>query len=187
MPEPPGQIRSRRTRSLHTHQVHIPFLCFFFSLTSSDPFFLPPSIPLTLHLSLSHFMLSSFPLCLIPLLPLLHRSPCIVILITHPLHPFFPIFMTFYSIPFHSTLFHDRDLSGGQKARVVFVELSLMAPHLLFLDVRHSFFNSYSSPLHQLTSPSILLHIIASHYVMISINFMCFLLCVCLRITGANE
>jgi ATP-binding cassette, subfamily F, member 1 len=27
-----------------------------------------------------------------------------------------------------------RDLSGGQKARVVFVELSLMAPHLLFLD-----------------------------------------------------
>jgi ATP-binding cassette subfamily F protein 1 len=27
-----------------------------------------------------------------------------------------------------------RDLSGGQKARVVFVELSLMTPHLLFLD-----------------------------------------------------
>lgn len=27
-----------------------------------------------------------------------------------------------------------RDLSGGQKARVVFCELSLMAPHLLFLD-----------------------------------------------------
>lgn len=27
-----------------------------------------------------------------------------------------------------------RDLSGGQKARVVFAELSLMAPHLLFLD-----------------------------------------------------
>ena len=27
-----------------------------------------------------------------------------------------------------------RDLSGGQKARVVFTELSLMAPHLLFLD-----------------------------------------------------
>jgi ATP-binding cassette, subfamily F, member 1 len=27
-----------------------------------------------------------------------------------------------------------RDLSGGQKARVVFTELSLMAPHILFLD-----------------------------------------------------
>jgi ATP-binding cassette subfamily F protein 1 len=27
-----------------------------------------------------------------------------------------------------------RDLSGGQKARVVFAELSLMSPHLLFLD-----------------------------------------------------
>eukprot|EP01035_Chromulina_nebulosa_P018145 gene18145-23799_t len=27
-----------------------------------------------------------------------------------------------------------RDLSGGQKARVVFAELSLMAPHILFLD-----------------------------------------------------
>lgn len=30
-----------------------------------------------------------------------------------------------------------RDLSGGQKARVVFAELSLMAPHILFLDVCH--------------------------------------------------
>jgi ATP-binding cassette subfamily F protein 1 len=27
-----------------------------------------------------------------------------------------------------------RDLSGGQKARVVFVQLSLMAPHILMLD-----------------------------------------------------
>ncbi|CAM9755499.1 unnamed protein product [Discosporangium mesarthrocarpum] len=27
-----------------------------------------------------------------------------------------------------------RDLSGGQKARVVFCELSLQAPHVLFLD-----------------------------------------------------
>lgn len=30
-----------------------------------------------------------------------------------------------------------RDLSGGQKARVVFVELSLQSPHLLFLDGKH--------------------------------------------------
>jgi ATP-binding cassette, subfamily F, member 1 len=34
----------------------------------------------------------------------------------------------------HAHTIKIRDLSGGQKARVVFVELSLMAPHMLFLD-----------------------------------------------------
>jgi ATP-binding cassette subfamily F protein 1 len=40
-----------------------------------------------------------------------------------------------YGLEGHAHTIPMRDLSGGQKARVVFVELSLMAPHLLFLDV----------------------------------------------------
>jgi ATP-binding cassette subfamily F protein 3 len=39
-----------------------------------------------------------------------------------------------YGLEGHAHTIKIRDLSGGQKARVVFVELSLMAPHLLFLD-----------------------------------------------------
>jgi len=39
-----------------------------------------------------------------------------------------------YGLEGHAHTLPIRDLSGGQKARVVFVELSLMAPHLLFLD-----------------------------------------------------
>lgn len=39
-----------------------------------------------------------------------------------------------YGLEGHAHELPIRDLSGGQKARVVFVELSLMAPHLLFLD-----------------------------------------------------
>jgi ATP-binding cassette subfamily F protein 1 len=39
-----------------------------------------------------------------------------------------------YGLEKHAHTIPIRDLSGGQKARVVFVELSLMAPHLLFLD-----------------------------------------------------
>jgi ATP-binding cassette, subfamily F, member 1 len=39
-----------------------------------------------------------------------------------------------YGLEGHAHTIPMRDLSGGQKARVVFVELSLMAPHLLFLD-----------------------------------------------------
>lgn len=39
-----------------------------------------------------------------------------------------------YGLEGHAHEIAIRDLSGGQKARVVFVELSLMAPHLLFLD-----------------------------------------------------
>lgn len=39
-----------------------------------------------------------------------------------------------YGLEGHAHTIAIRDLSGGQKARVVFVELSLMAPHLLFLD-----------------------------------------------------
>ncbi len=39
-----------------------------------------------------------------------------------------------YGLEGHAHTIPIRDLSGGQKARVVFVELSLMAPHLLFLD-----------------------------------------------------
>ena len=45
------------------------------------------------------------------------------------------------SIILPSFSYHFRDLSGGQKARVVFVELSLMAPHLLFLDVSDCYQN----------------------------------------------
>jgi ATP-binding cassette subfamily F protein 1 len=39
-----------------------------------------------------------------------------------------------YGLEGHAHTIPIRDLSGGQKARVVFVELSLQAPHLLFLD-----------------------------------------------------
>jgi ATP-binding cassette, subfamily F, member 1 len=39
-----------------------------------------------------------------------------------------------YGLEGHAHTIPIRDLSGGQKARVVFCELSLMAPHLLFLD-----------------------------------------------------
>eukprot|EP00607_Mallomonas_marina_P010219 CAMPEP_0182421412 /NCGR_PEP_ID=MMETSP1167-20130531/6794_1 /TAXON_ID=2988 /ORGANISM="Mallomonas Sp, Strain CCMP3275" /LENGTH=871 /DNA_ID=CAMNT_0024598533 /DNA_START=169 /DNA_END=2784 /DNA_ORIENTATION=- len=39
-----------------------------------------------------------------------------------------------YGLEGHAHTIPIRDLSGGQKARVVMVELSLMAPHLLFLD-----------------------------------------------------
>jgi len=39
-----------------------------------------------------------------------------------------------YGLQGHAHEIPNRDLSGGQKARVVFVELSLMAPHILFLD-----------------------------------------------------
>jgi ATP-binding cassette subfamily F protein 1 len=39
-----------------------------------------------------------------------------------------------YGLEGHAHTIPIRDLSGGQKARVVFVELSLMQPHLLFLD-----------------------------------------------------
>ena len=39
-----------------------------------------------------------------------------------------------YGLEGHAHTIPMRDLSGGQKARVVFVELSLQAPHLLFLD-----------------------------------------------------
>jgi len=39
-----------------------------------------------------------------------------------------------YGLEGHAHTLPIRDLSGGQKARVVFVELSFMAPHLLFLD-----------------------------------------------------
>jgi ATPase subunit of ABC transporter with duplicated ATPase domains len=39
-----------------------------------------------------------------------------------------------YGLEGHAHTIPIRDLSGGQKARVVFVELSFMAPHLLFLD-----------------------------------------------------
>eukprot|EP01033_Poteriospumella_lacustris_P001512 gene1513-1090_t len=39
-----------------------------------------------------------------------------------------------YGLEGHAHTIPIRDLSGGQKARVVFVELSLMTPHLLFLD-----------------------------------------------------
>lgn len=39
-----------------------------------------------------------------------------------------------YGLEGHAHELPIRDLSGGQKARVVFVELSFMAPHLLFLD-----------------------------------------------------
>ena len=39
-----------------------------------------------------------------------------------------------YGLEGHAHTISIRDLSGGQKARVVFAELSLMAPHLLFLD-----------------------------------------------------
>lgn len=39
-----------------------------------------------------------------------------------------------YGLEGHAHTIPMRDLSGGQKARVVLVELSLMAPHLLFLD-----------------------------------------------------
>lgn len=38
-----------------------------------------------------------------------------------------------YGLEGHAHTIPIRDLSGGQKARVVFVELSLMSPHLLFL------------------------------------------------------
>ena len=47
------------------------------------------------------------------------------------------IYVLFCSVLFCHLVAHTipiRDLSGGQKARVVFTELSLMAPHLLFLD-----------------------------------------------------
>lgn len=168
MPEPPGQIRFRRTCSLHTHQVHIPSITFFFSLTPFDPFFLPPSLPLTLHLSLSFtlcylpFLLSVSYLCFLicvislayfssspPLLPYFHDIP------NHSV-PFNSITcystlipILFYSIPFQFIPFYSRDLSGGQKARVVFVELSLMAPHLLFLDVRHPSSHPYLLSLFQ--------------------------------------
>lgn len=51
----------------------------------------------------------------------------------------FRILMPLYTLPLlflqgHAHEIPNRDLSGGQKARVVFVELSLMAPHILFLD-----------------------------------------------------
>ena len=100
MPEPPGQIRFRRTCSLHTHQVHIPSITFFFSLTPFDPFFLPPSLPLTLHLSLS------FTLCYLPFL-LSVSYLCFLICVISLAYfssspPFFPIFMTFQTILFHS-------------------------------------------------------------------------------------
>jgi len=39
-----------------------------------------------------------------------------------------------YGLEGHAHTIPIRDLSGGQKARVVFVELSLMAPHILMLD-----------------------------------------------------
>lgn len=39
-----------------------------------------------------------------------------------------------YGLEGHAHTIPIRDLSGGQKARVVFAELSLLAPHLLFLD-----------------------------------------------------
>jgi len=39
-----------------------------------------------------------------------------------------------YGLEGHAHCIPNRDLSGGQKARVVFVELSLQNPHLLFLD-----------------------------------------------------
>ena len=39
-----------------------------------------------------------------------------------------------YGLEGHAHTIPIRDLSGGQKARVVFVELSMMNPHLLFLD-----------------------------------------------------
>ena len=39
-----------------------------------------------------------------------------------------------YGLQGHAHEIPMRDLSGGQKARVVFVELSLMEPHILFLD-----------------------------------------------------
>lgn len=39
-----------------------------------------------------------------------------------------------YGLQGHAHEIAMRDLSGGQKARVVFVELSLMQPHILFLD-----------------------------------------------------
>jgi ATP-binding cassette subfamily F protein 1 len=42
-----------------------------------------------------------------------------------------------YGLEGHAHTIPIRDLSGGQKARVVFAELSLMAPHLLFLDGEH--------------------------------------------------
>ncbi len=39
-----------------------------------------------------------------------------------------------YGLEGHAHTIPIRDLSGGQKARVVFVELSMQSPHLLFLD-----------------------------------------------------
>jgi ATP-binding cassette subfamily F protein 1 len=39
-----------------------------------------------------------------------------------------------------------RDLSGGQKARVVFVELSLQRPHILLLGTYQEAVRSYCSP-----------------------------------------
>jgi hypothetical protein len=60
-----------------------------------------------------------------------------------------------YGLEGHAHTLPIRDLSGGQKARVVFVELSFMAPHLLFLDEPTNnlgttyvlFFVTYGSPL----------------------------------------
>lgn len=62
-----------------------------------------------------------------------------------------------------------RDLSGGQKARVVFVELSLMAPHLLFLDVR----TFLSSPLYfypTLPYPILFVSMLSCHVLLCSIS-----------------
>lgn len=147
-----------------THPLHHFFL-FSYSLW---PFLSPSLSPLnSTSLSLFHFMLSSFPpLCLIPLLPHLRYFSCLFLILS-ALLPYFHdipnhsvpfnsitcystlIPILFYSIPFQFIPFYSRDLSGGQKARVVFVELSLMAPHLLFLDVRHPSSHPYLLSLFQ--------------------------------------
>lgn len=49
-----------------------------------------------------------------------------------------------YGLEGHAHTIPIRDLSGGQKARVVFVELSLMQPHLLFLDEPTNNLGTYS-------------------------------------------
>ena len=62
-----------------------------------------------------------------------------------------------------------RDLSGGQKARVVFVELSLMAPHLLFLDVR-TFLSSLLYFYPTLPHPILFVSMLLCHVLLCSIS-----------------